>query len=78
MGTRHKDEEDAKCHSDGGEHEKGHCGPRPEQPCNKGLSDSRPVHERVFAETEERHYQVQLVLVADQEIGTNRERKDEL
>ena len=78
MGSRHEDEKNAECHSDGGEDEERHCRSRPEEPSNERLSNTRPVHKGVFAEAEEGHNQVELILVADQKVRANREGQDEL
>jgi hypothetical protein len=74
----HKDEENTKRHGDCCKHEERHSGACSEKPCNKRLSNSRPVHEGVFAEAEESHDQVELVLVADQEVGADCKWQDEL
>ena len=78
MRAWHEDKENTKRHSDSGEHEERHGRPRSKKPANERLSDPRPVHESVFAEEEESHDQVELVLVADQQIGANCEWQNEL
>lgn len=78
MRARHEDKENTECHSDSGEHEECHSRTCSKKPPNERLSDPRPVHESVFAEAEESHDQVELVLVTDQQVGANCEWQNKL
>jgi len=77
MCTRYKDEEDTERHRNSSENEEGHRRPRAEQFSDEWLSNSGPIHEGIFAEAEEGHNKVELVLVADEEIGANGEWQNE-
>jgi hypothetical protein len=67
--ARHKDEQDTQCDCKGQEHDGCHCGSGHQQFPDEGLSDTRPVHPGVFTETKICHYQIEFVLVRNQEVS---------
>lgn len=74
MCAGHEDEEYAKCHSDCCKYEERHSRACSKEPPNERLSNTRPVHEGIFAKAKESHDQVEFVLVTDQKVGPDCER----
>ena len=74
----HKDKKNTERYGDCSEHKKCHRRTCSKKPPNEWLSNPRPVHESVFAEAEESHDQVELVLVTDQQVGAQCKWQDEL
>jgi hypothetical protein len=75
---RYEDEENAQSHSDSHEHERGHGCSGHEKFPDKRLANPGPVHPSVLAETEIRHDEIKFVLIGDEEVCAEGERKDDL